>query len=371
MKRKKWSEAEERSLLSKYAALVSTGTLSALKTREKRFKPVADHVNHLHHRRDPVAFPFRWSWRDVSIKIQNMRRQYLGVKQKIRLDDHRFDWADGDNHWENFNRYKEVFGDLELQDDDTGRKPGNSSSSSEDGDCGENEGLGGLGFDVTDQDGNDDETHHELGAGSDDGQLGGPGIDFHHQIDKKLRAMSRRILELRCGSLEREDRRRERELDAQKAFLEMRQKRMRMDELREQREQEAEIREMRQEDAEMEWEQQQMRRWVRMDEEAERERRRWRMKAEEKWEEEEMEWRERMVRLQIEHQKSMMQMCSDACRNQLQVLGVVSRLLCHLFASASDGLGAPRPPHIMQNMPPRDFDYNVVKSDANSQPQFL
>ncbi|XP_022143404.1 uncharacterized protein LOC111013283, partial [Momordica charantia] len=114
MKRKKWSEQEEETLLSKYSELLNCGTLAKLKTREKKFKPIADHVNSVHHLHDPLAFPFRWSWRDVSIKVQNMRHQYLGVKQKIRLSDHHFNWKDAENHWQNFIKYKEVFGDLPL-----------------------------------------------------------------------------------------------------------------------------------------------------------------------------------------------------------------------------------------------------------------
>lgn len=44
-----------------------------------------------------------------------MRHQYLGVKQKIRISDNEFNWDDGENHWENFLKYKEVFGDVELE----------------------------------------------------------------------------------------------------------------------------------------------------------------------------------------------------------------------------------------------------------------
>ncbi|KAM7496554.1 hypothetical protein LguiA_020968 [Lonicera macranthoides] len=83
MKRKKWSELEEQTLLTKYSDLLNFGTPAKLKTREKKFKPIADHVNSIHHLQDPINFLFRWSWRDVSIKVQNMRHQYLGVKQKI------------------------------------------------------------------------------------------------------------------------------------------------------------------------------------------------------------------------------------------------------------------------------------------------
>ncbi|KAH1202563.1 hypothetical protein GmHk_17G049007 [Glycine max] len=107
MKRNKWLELEEQTLLSKYSELLRLGTLAKLKTREKKFKPVVEHVNAAHHLLDPASFPFKWSWHDVSIKVQNIRHQYLGVKQKICLSLHHFNWKDGNNHWENFLKYKE------------------------------------------------------------------------------------------------------------------------------------------------------------------------------------------------------------------------------------------------------------------------
>ncbi|KAK9046917.1 hypothetical protein V6N11_052787 [Hibiscus sabdariffa] len=114
MKRKKWSELEEQTLLSKYSDLLNSGTLSKLKTIEKKFKPIADHVNSIHHLQDPVTVPFKWSWRDVSIKVQHMRHQYLGVKQKIRISKDEFNWKDGDNHWENLLKYKKDCFELGL-----------------------------------------------------------------------------------------------------------------------------------------------------------------------------------------------------------------------------------------------------------------
>ncbi|KAG4933446.1 hypothetical protein JHK87_047448 [Glycine soja] len=94
MKRNKWLELEEQTLLSKYSELLRLGTLAKLKTREKKFKPVVEHVNAAHHLLDPASFPFKWSWHDVSIKVQNIRHQYLGVKQKICLSLHHFNWKD-------------------------------------------------------------------------------------------------------------------------------------------------------------------------------------------------------------------------------------------------------------------------------------
>ncbi|KAK9140940.1 hypothetical protein Scep_010621 [Stephania cephalantha] len=126
-RRKKWTEEEERTLIDKYGDMVSDGTLAKMKTREKRFKPIAAHVNLLHHSRDPIAFPWQWTWKDASTKVQNMRHQYLLVKQKIKKPrpvlgtvdedvetEEEFDWVEGVSHWPNFLRYKSVFGDHPL-----------------------------------------------------------------------------------------------------------------------------------------------------------------------------------------------------------------------------------------------------------------
>ncbi|KAJ4826796.1 hypothetical protein Tsubulata_036573 [Turnera subulata] len=113
-RRKKWTEAEEKTLIDKYGEMVSDGTLAKMKTREKKNKPIALHVNSTHHVRDPIAYPWRWTWKDVFIKVQNMRHQYLLVKQKIKKPDNEdeFDWVEGLTHWSNFSHYKEVLGDV-------------------------------------------------------------------------------------------------------------------------------------------------------------------------------------------------------------------------------------------------------------------
>jgi hypothetical protein len=127
-RRKKWTEAEEKTLIDKYGEMVSDGSLAKMRTREKKFKPIACYVNSVHHVRDPVVYPWQWSWKDVSTKVQNMRHQYLLVKQKIKkpefsgiensgggdCDGSEFDWIEGLTHWSNFLRYKEVFGDVAL-----------------------------------------------------------------------------------------------------------------------------------------------------------------------------------------------------------------------------------------------------------------
>ncbi|KAF2299966.1 hypothetical protein GH714_006462 [Hevea brasiliensis] len=128
-RRKKWTEAEERTLIEKYGEMVSDGTLAKMKTREKKYKPIALYVNYVHHVRDPVTYPWQWTWKDVSTKVQNMRHQYLLVKQKIKKPElsaaensgsaegsngDEFDWLEGLTHWSNFLLYKEVFGDVPM-----------------------------------------------------------------------------------------------------------------------------------------------------------------------------------------------------------------------------------------------------------------
>ncbi|KAA8548378.1 hypothetical protein F0562_000062 [Nyssa sinensis] len=104
-----------------YGEMVYDGTLAKMKTREKKYRPIALHVNSMHHVCDPVTYPWQWSWKDVSTKVQNMRHQYSLVKQKIKkpelvgdLGGEEFDWVEGLTHWSNFLRYKEVFGDVAL-----------------------------------------------------------------------------------------------------------------------------------------------------------------------------------------------------------------------------------------------------------------
>ncbi|CAI0437635.1 unnamed protein product [Linum tenue] len=123
-KRKKWTEAEEKTLIAKYGEMVSDGTLAKMKTREKKFRPIALFVNSVHHARDPIAHPWQWTWKDVSTKVQNMRHQYLLVKQKVvrkpefsmavdgaeaggdgvgeYSEGDEFDWVEGLTHWSNF-----------------------------------------------------------------------------------------------------------------------------------------------------------------------------------------------------------------------------------------------------------------------------
>ncbi|KAK1270804.1 hypothetical protein QJS04_geneDACA004495 [Acorus gramineus] len=136
LRRKKWTEEEERCLIERYGEMCLDGSLSKMKTREKKYRPIAAHVNALHYSVDPSTYPFQWSWKDASTKVQNMRHQYLLVKHKIRRhrppqssDGHdeaasvedldEFDWIDGLSYWPNFLRYKGVFGDHPLEEEET------------------------------------------------------------------------------------------------------------------------------------------------------------------------------------------------------------------------------------------------------------
>nr|AGV54850.1 hypothetical protein [Phaseolus vulgaris] len=123
-RRKKWTEAEEKTLIEKYGEMVADGSLAKMRTREKKFKPIACHVNSVHHVRDPVAYPWQWSWKDVSTKVQNMRHQYLLVKQKIKRPEFSgseecdggvdFFCVEGFPHGANFRRYKGLVWEVAL-----------------------------------------------------------------------------------------------------------------------------------------------------------------------------------------------------------------------------------------------------------------
>ncbi|CAI9110599.1 OLC1v1010653C1 [Oldenlandia corymbosa var. corymbosa] len=406
MKRKKWSELEEQTLLTKYSELLNSGTLSKLKTREKKFKPIADHVNSVHHLQDPINFPFKWSWRDVSIKVQNMRHQYLGVKQKIRISDNEFDWNDGQNHWENFLKYKEVFGDVELEV----KANGNSTNVNNKraslmqeapylGDFGDDEegaaeflgdedvlGLD-FGIDSEGMDGEEDEDEGGFGedvdVGVSDGELRGErdeidDLDFNRGKKwkkgfdgKSFRRVSAQVLELRDALLRREDKRRERECNREEDMIEREQRKRERRNF--ERNEDVETGETNLEERQIMWARREMDRRARLEREIDEERRK-RMKMEERWEEEKMEWREKMVGMQIEHEKQMIQMHADACQNQLQILGVVARLMCQFFGAPNDGLGGglgTLPPQVLQNLQHPGGLGDGVKPDASSPSEFL
>ncbi|XP_008802386.2 conglutin alpha 2-like [Phoenix dactylifera] len=348
MKRKKWKEEEEATLIREYSGLLSVGVLAKLRTREKKFQPIADRVNTLHHHRDPVAFPFRWSWRDVSIKIQNMRHQYLNVKHKLlhlpppsssssaSASAAGFDWDQGVHLWPNFLLYKKVFGDLDLE------PPKNSSAVSSDDD--EEEDLEEPELGAEDEEKEDGEQIHNAGGQEDfkgfedagenpeqeDEEVGvglGLGQERCRGGGGRLGVIGSRVAGLGEIAMRREERRREREAAREAEDLERRRRRRRA---REQR---------READAAEE------------EEEERRRERRWRRRMEERRDEEEMEWRERLLGMQMEHEKQVMQMHADACQSQMQMIGILIRLVCQFLgagAGGSDGGLGGMPPPVMQ-----------------------
>ncbi|KAB2600445.1 hypothetical protein D8674_010716 [Pyrus ussuriensis x Pyrus communis] len=198
-RRKKWTESEERTLIDRYGEMVSHGTLAKMKTREKKFKPIACYVNSVHHLQDPIAYRWQWSWKDVSTKVQNMRHQYILVKQKIKkqqaecnsggggggggsgeCSEEEFDWMEGLAHWSNFLRYKDIFGDVEIVSN-----RGNDLMVSVNGD-GENGGgfVGsgrGMGLLEFGQLGHSD---GDFGAGIDGVENGVMGLGFEYDVEE-------------------------------------------------------------------------------------------------------------------------------------------------------------------------------------------
>ncbi|KAF5747458.1 stress response protein NST1-like [Tripterygium wilfordii] len=404
MKRKKWSELEEQTLLTKYSDLLNSGTLNKLKTREKKFRPIADHVNSVHHIQDPITFPFKWSWRDVSIKVQNMRHQYLGVKQKIRISKDEFNWKDGEDHWENFLMYKEVFGDVELEVKGSSKKLSDGGCSDLFGTCGD------LGFgtdsedmEVEEEEDDDDDANsadcgasgrvgnqgnsgeERLGSGGEfvgereNGEMGGAQKEKSKKSSgrsKRLRLLGAQVMDLKDVVLRREEKRREREFGREKGVIDREAKRKELEFRRDSRQNEKEERmenwEMDIEERMLMWARRETERRARVERELDEERRR-RMRMEEKREEEEMEWKERMVGMQIEHEKAMLQMHADSCQNQMQILGVMARLVCQFFGSANDGLGGALglPPQVLQNLQHSGGLGDNGKPDANSPSEFM
>ncbi|KAJ8615793.1 hypothetical protein MRB53_035165 [Persea americana] len=330
MKRKKWTEEEESTLIAKYSDLLQSGTLQKLKTRQKKFEPIAHHVNSLHHLHNPISFPFLWSWRDVSIKIQNMRHQYLGVKQKIRIpssssssSSQHFNWSDATNHWQNFLNYKSVFGDIDLDENitvSTNNCNSNNSNTNISND---------IAFDA-------DPIFNFVGGDSDD--VLGIGLGIEDEEDEELDG--------NCKDVEEDD-----------------------DGVREAKRAK---REVEWEEREWMWGRREMERRRRVEREFEDGERRRRMRMEERREEEEMEWRERMVGMQMEHEKQMMQMHADACHGQMQVLGLLVRLVCQFFGSGGDGLGGGMgviSSQVLQH--PGSLVGDNGKADGNSDPHFM
>ncbi|PRQ56230.1 hypothetical protein RchiOBHm_Chr1g0333501 [Rosa chinensis] len=177
-----------------------------------------------------------------------MRHQYLGVTQKIRVSKDKFNWKDGENHWENFLKYKEVFGDVEL--DGKGKRSCENNNFDVIGDCGD------LGFGIDFQDleeeedeeeeehleeeedgtaGDDDNGGEELGK-SEVGEFGGEreigdmGMAQKRKLSKvglhrRMGLMNAQVLDLQNMVMKREEVRRERECRREKGEAEREERR--------------------------------------------------------------------------------------------------------------------------------------------------
>lgn len=281
-----------------------------------------------------------------------MRHQYIGVKHKIRISSqsqsqsksHQFNWNDGVNHWGNFLNYKQVFGDVQID-------PKPNCNSNDNNDC--NSASCDLGFGVDESDDGDDND----GGDDSDGDVS----------EEELKRLGLEVLKLREVMVKREEKRREREFLKEKGEwkrdgFEFKRRECCCSERELELEMEMEM--------ELRWGKKEVEKRVRLEKELEEEKRR-RKKVEEKMEEEEMEWRERMVAMQIEHEKQMMQMHAEACHNQMQVLGVMARILCQFFGSGNDGLAGAGlgalPPQVLHH----GGGLGSVKPDASSPSEFM
>ncbi|PSS32801.1 hypothetical protein CEY00_Acc03101 [Actinidia chinensis var. chinensis] len=187
-RRKKWTEAEERSLIEKYGEMGCDGTLAKMKTREKKYRPIALYVNSAHHVCDPITYPWQWTWKDVSTKVQNMRHQYSLVKQKIKKNEfagdsgvEEFDWVEGLTHWSNFLRYKDVFGDVALvfNGNDSVVVAGDNNENGEGFDD-----VGGHGMEVVQFGDLGHAGEGDFDVGFDGGENGVMGLDFEYDAEE-------------------------------------------------------------------------------------------------------------------------------------------------------------------------------------------
>eukprot|EP00252_Welwitschia_mirabilis_P024431 TRINITY_DN7245_c0_g2_i1.p1 TRINITY_DN7245_c0_g2~~TRINITY_DN7245_c0_g2_i1.p1 ORF type:complete len:483 (-),score=142.47 TRINITY_DN7245_c0_g2_i1:122-1570(-) len=407
MKRKKWTEEEEETLINKYGELQRSGVLAKLKTREKKFEPIAEHVNCLHHSQDPVAFPWEWTWRDVSTKVQNMRHQYLGVKQKIRKNaDHiagadqeeEYNWDEGVDHWINFLKYKDVFGDVELDPIEADTKTnghlksgstkcrtlsgsgiknqhfrdgvsgifegdtdsifvsgpyadGNRTQEAEDG-----SGLPGFGFGGLEYEGDDD---CEAETGEDEGEKedGNSLVERERKRRKKtdrgfihqaqlLGLLGAQFAEIRRLEMRREERERLKEIELEELMLRMEEKEREREKEKEERQRKREERERTREKEREEMERaREERKWekeLKEQEMREEERGRWRSLIE-KREVREWEWMERMMHLQLEHQSQMMHLQAQLAQGQQQISALLVSVIAQLSGQGNDiaGQGVP------------------------------
>ncbi|CAL9096629.1 uncharacterized protein LOC103989256 [Musa acuminata AAA Group] len=284
-RRKKWTEEEERSLLDKYAEMAADGSISRLRTRERRFRPIAAHVNAAHHAADPAAYPFLWSWKDAANKVHNMRHQYLLVKRKLLLLNPpptsssssavaataAVDWDEqGLSRWSNFLRYRSVFGDAPLPLTDPAPAPGEAFDN--DGEL-----ALGLAFDDCAEGGSGEGADQEVGDDE--------GFDFDDvaPVAGSVPQQPARPLAVNMGRMKRRKKKRAERRRALAAWKEW---------------------EAKMEDREAQWERARIER-ERAEVEAEKEREQERRQVQRQRREEEIEWEERMEGRRAEWRKRM------------------------------------------------------------------
>lgn len=426
-RRKKWTEAEERSLIDKYGEMACDGTLSKMKTREKKYKPIALHVNSVHNARDPVSYPWQWSWKDVSTKVQNMRHQYALVKQKIKKPESsirgsgedEFDWMEGIAHWSNFLRYKEVFGDVPLVFASNDGVGGGNDCYEGDGhemdiipfgqlgQVGEGDFVGGIDgvengvMDLEfDYDGEEGEDNYNGGNKSDACMREDGGARFicegmepvssdMRKKRKVLKGMEKKawgFLFNQLGSLkEMEARGEQREVERERERLRRDQLQMEMEKERERKweemEKDREVREKNREKFRRQWIQE----WEgveRENEERERRRRDEELRHQREWEERmnrrRSDWKKRMDDMLSQHRAEMGQIQARIIHEQQnltsQLIGIVSQWTGHASA-LSDHAGASS--HYMSQMIQNMHHVNgMVHGDArvegdNQEDQFI
>uniref|UniRef100_A0A2P2MXL5 Uncharacterized protein n=1 Tax=Rhizophora mucronata TaxID=61149 RepID=A0A2P2MXL5_RHIMU len=194
---------------------------------------------------------------------------------------------------------------------------------------------------------------------------------------RRLGLLGAQVMELRDAIMRREDKKRERRFNRDKCILEREVKRRELEFKRKMQQNEEEEMmenwEMELEAKELMLARREFERRLRVEKELDEERRKRRM-IEEKREEEEMEWRERILGMQIEHEKEMIQMHADACQNQIQIMGIFARIICQFFGSANDGLGgglAGLPPQVLHNLQHSGGLGDGGKPDSNSPSEFM
>ncbi|KAH9317954.1 hypothetical protein KI387_019723 [Taxus chinensis] len=388
-----------------------------MKTRERKFQPIAAHVNMMHHAQDPIAFPWQWTWKDASTKVQNMRHQYLGVKQKIRKivnsidsgEREEYDWAEGLTHWSNFLKYKDVFGDVELDFGDIGGQGnggrnlgvfngrgrsrlriGNQVGLMEDGSFMRNIGLDGsqvsgllglgLGFEYDGEEG--DEHGMKEGGGGEEYEYeeaeqnaecsrkkkrfvrdgfggGGVGKGCAGSVESRVLAfLSNQFTQLRERELRREEVELERERERQKreilrAEADAERERER-EEWEKEREEQEQMREKEREERFQMWESR-----VKEREAREQQRREEEMRRESEWEERmeqrRLEWRKAMETMTREHQAALVQLQAQIMQSQQNVITQLLGTLLQFSGQAGDlsdhtGAGNPFVSQILQSL---------------------